>query len=676
MYWLKKALAMPKILPSYHLVWLLFAVIAGVIIHQTLPFVLASKWVFWFLLASVSVIACISSSRFPDVIRLMWLFLSFALIGIAAASAELSLSSHRSEFKETHRGSFSIQIETIEQVGSNKKRITGQIVDSPLTDDVFLALKRVRIIADKVTEQAKAGDILNLDGRLFPLSPPVFPNAPDYAQSLWMKDIHATGISWQVNFAEHLDTPVFRAQLERYRHHLADRIRAVLPSPEAEIAATMLVGVRDGLPEEVYRDFRKAGLSHLLAISGLHMGIFCFLVLLVARRLFALVPSLSIYIPAHKIAAITAFLVGICYLLITGVPISALRAFVMASLVVLAIVTDRSAFTQRNLALVGLGIVLISPSVIFTASFQLSFIATFALIFVVQLTQGRIGNLPIIRNILFLSLSSTLIILFSLISVAWHFGSVSLWGVLSNIIAIPFTASIVMPAGVVVLLATLFDSAAWFAAPQSFALSLLLKCAMFFAALDFSEIKLYPPPYAMLYFWPFASLASISIRGSLQIVGMISIPLMGLIWMALMLAIATLHFQSGNYVLTWKTQQGIYTSQDISGFWSRQVSRYLGQTPDVNMSCEQGVCRFISDTQKIGFVAKRYALTSACKQNLDLLVTVHQPYFSCPAPQNILVVATQRPFGILIVETAKGYQLITDQHNLRWRPWRAHLFQE
>ena len=87
---------------------------------------------------------------------------------------------------------------------------------------------------------------------------------------------------------------------------------------------------------------------------------------------------------------------------------------------------------------------------------------------------------------------------------------------------------------------------------------------MFFTALDFSEIKLIRP-YAMLYFWPFAILASISIRGS-QIVGMISIPLMGLIWMALMPAIATLHFQSENYVLTWKTQQGIYTSQDISGF--------------------------------------------------------------------------------------------------------------
>lgn len=226
------------------------------------------------------------------------------------------------------------------------------------------------------------------------------------------------------------------------------------------------------------------------------------------------------------------------------------------------------------------------------------------------------------------------------------------------------------------LLVALFDSAAWFAAPLSLALSLLLKGAMFFAALDFSDIKLYPPPVAMLYLWPFAILASISIRGSLQFVGMISIPLMGVIWMALMPAIATLHFQSGHYVLTWKTQQGIYTSHNISSFWSRQVSRYLGASPKLNMSCEQGVCRFISDTQKIGFVAKRYALTSACKQNLDLLVTVHQPYFSCHAPQQVLVVGTQRPFGILIVETATGYRPITDQHKLRWRPWRAHLFQE
>ena len=129
--------------------------------------------------------------------------------------------------------------------------------------------------------------------------------------------------------------------LAHYRAGFAAHLVDLMPKPAGAIAAALFVAERRFISEEVYNRFHDSGLADLLAISALHMGLICFGSMLVIRFFGALFPSRSSRFALHKYAAITAALIGGCYVLMPGAPVSALRAFGMAMLVVLAILPDR-----------------------------------------------------------------------------------------------------------------------------------------------------------------------------------------------------------------------------------------------------------------------------------------------------------------------------------------------
>jgi competence protein ComEC len=129
----------------------------------------------------------------------------------------------------------------------------------------------------------------------------------------------------------------WRLDLARLRIDLANRIVAALPGPEGGIAAAFLVGDRRYISQHTYRLFQKSGLAHLLAISGLHMGLVCFGVMGVVRFCGALFPAYAVRVPLHKAAALVALIAGGLYVLLSGGTISAVRAFLMALLVVIAV---------------------------------------------------------------------------------------------------------------------------------------------------------------------------------------------------------------------------------------------------------------------------------------------------------------------------------------------------
>ena len=80
----------------------------------------------------------------------------------------------------------------------------------------------------------------------------------------------------------------FFKRTARYRLDLAGKIKASMSDPFGGIAAALLVGVRDSVSADIYAKFCHSGLAHLLAISGLYMGLFCFSVLYILRAFMAL----------------------------------------------------------------------------------------------------------------------------------------------------------------------------------------------------------------------------------------------------------------------------------------------------------------------------------------------------------------------------------------------------
>ena len=147
-----------------------------------------------------------------------------------------------------------------------------------------------------------------------------------------------------------------------------------------------------------------------------------------------------------------ALLCGFLYLLISGGPVSAIRAFVMAMIILLAVLADRPAFNLRNLALAAFCLLLVSPSFVYAAGFQLSFVASFAIIAGLEMISTHSPANRVLRYVFFILLTSALAGMVTIPFIAYHFGQFTLWGILANLIALPLTAFFIMPAGILVLL--------------------------------------------------------------------------------------------------------------------------------------------------------------------------------------------------------------------------------
>ena len=154
--------------------------------------------------------------------------------------------------------------------------------------------------------------------------------------------------------------------LHRTRSRLEDVLQRSVPEPVAPVASAVLLGLRAGIPQETYADFRKAGLAHLLAVSGLHAGLVLGLSLLVSRALLGRRYGLYLIAPL-------ALLWG--YILLAGAPPSAVRAGIMGSAFLLALAVGRMPAAVNALGLSAFLVLLVEPLSLWDRSFQLSFTA-------------------------------------------------------------------------------------------------------------------------------------------------------------------------------------------------------------------------------------------------------------------------------------------------------------
>jgi competence protein ComEC len=208
-------------------------------------------------------------------------------------------------------------------------------------------------------------------------------------------------------------------------------------APAGPIAAALLVSERRYINDEFYKQFRDPGLAHLLAISRLHMALICFGTVALIGFVGALFPAMSSRFPLHKYAAITAAIIGACYVLMSGAPISAVRAFAMTLLVVLAVLLDQMTLTLRNVCLAAFVILAVNPMVLFSAGFHLSFAATTILVIWYE-ARARRGA----KQFDWSSRYPVALITMSLLAAmatapvaAQHFGVVTPWGLLPILLA-------------------------------------------------------------------------------------------------------------------------------------------------------------------------------------------------------------------------------------------------
>jgi len=209
-------------------------------------------------------------------------------------------------------------------------------------------------------------------------------------------------------------------------------------------------------------------------MSGYHMAVVAGVVFFTVRALLALIPALTVGFPIKKWSAAAALAAAAFYLLLSGAEVATQRSFFMTAVVLIAVMVDRRAVTFRTLAVAAMIVLALAPEALVHPSFQMSFAATLGLVALVQIGMPRLFASPDNsatarvalwggREIMTLALASLVAGLATTPYAAFHFHRVTPYGVVANLAAMPVVSAVVMPAGLLGLLAMPFglDGVFW-----------------------------------------------------------------------------------------------------------------------------------------------------------------------------------------------------------------------
>jgi competence protein ComEC len=340
-------------------------------------------------------------------------------------------------------------------------------------------LERVRLSVRKGTAPA-VGSFVELKARLQPPLAPLRPGSYDFGRDMYFQGIGASGfVTGAIKTVE--QPPLagglslrYAALMQDLRDAIDARIRNVLDGDRRAIATALLTGRRDAITTPVNDAMFISGLGHVLSISGYHMAVVAGVVFFAVRALLALIPALTVGFPIKKWSAAAALAAAAFYLLLSGAEVATQRSFFMTAVVLIAVMVDRRAVTFRTLAVAAMIVLALAPEALVHPSFQMSFAATLGLVALVQIGMPRLFASPDHsatarvalwggREIMTLALASLVAGLATTPYAAFHFHRVTPYGVVANLAAMPVVSAVVMPAGLLGLLAMPFglDGVFW-----------------------------------------------------------------------------------------------------------------------------------------------------------------------------------------------------------------------
>lgn len=356
---------------------------------------------------------------------------------------------------------------------------------------------RIRISVAAGSDGLEPGDWVRLRAVLRPPPEPAAPGAFDFARLAYFDRLGAVGFAYGT--AGRLEPPpatrsqtpfprlasAWREWWAARRLAVTQRVLAALPGQRGAVAAALMTGERGALSAEVTQVMRDSGLAHLLAISGLHLGLVAGIVFVGLRGAAALVPALALRFSTKKAAAVIAAAGAFAYLMLSGATIPTQRAFLMVLLVLLAVVLDRRAVSTRSIAFAALVVLVLAPETLLTASFQLSFAAVTALVAGYEALQRRgivllAGeSAPARLGVYFggAALSSLIAGFATAPFAVYHFGRIAWYALAANVVAVPLTALWVMPWAVIAYALMPFGLERWALLPMGWGIGALLAVA-------------------------------------------------------------------------------------------------------------------------------------------------------------------------------------------------------
>lgn len=377
----------------------------------------------------------------PIVVGFILLLSGFIVAGLRAHTVKSIV------LEKPYYGAIQGRIINIDRSASNKIRLTLDMVHLDQYGVTPPRKVRISIQNSGIRFTPLPGMRIILTGYLSPPQGPVEPRGFDFRRNAWFKSLGAIGYSRAPILVltppkTELDLVIFKI-----RKQVFDFVTRQLPKESGAFAGAIMTGDRSKIDQATIQNLRKSNLAHLLAISGLHMGLLAGFVFSSARFLFAMVPWFALRYPTKKIAAVISLIAASFYLILSGASIATERAFIMVAVMLVAILVDRRAFSLRSVALAATLILLYRPESLIGPGFQMSFAATTALI----ATYGWINKQTIykipkpLRMILTVAITSAVAGAATAPIAAAHFNQVANYGLLANILTVPIMGLIVVP---------------------------------------------------------------------------------------------------------------------------------------------------------------------------------------------------------------------------------------
>ncbi len=357
--------------------------------------------------------------------------------------------------------------------------------------------KRVRVSLHGTAPALAPGQRIMTSAHLSPPGGPVEPGGFDFRRHSWFMGLGAVGYTRSPTLTvTPAETGQAGVRVAALRMAASQRVRAVLPGDVGGFAAAVTTGDRSGMSRDALDALRASNLAHLLAISGLHMGLLAGFVFGAVRIALALVPPLALRWPVRKIAAVAALMAAAGYLALSGGNVATERAFVMAAVALCAVLVDRRAFSLRAVAMAALIVLTLRPEALLGPGFQMSFAATTALVAVFGWIRD--ADLPALpawaRPVLGVVVSSAVAGAATGPVGAAHFNTLAHYGLPANLASVPLMGVLVIPAAVLAACLAPFGFEAVGLHLMGIGLRWILGVATFVSGLDGAQGRVAAPP--------------------------------------------------------------------------------------------------------------------------------------------------------------------------------------
>jgi len=353
-----------------------------------------------------------------------------------------------------------------------KITLEGLVIESPLSyiDKNVLIVKCLRVLQNDSYTPASGnirlviptninfqyGDFIRFQCSLKKIRNFNNPGGFDYERFMAFQGIFVSGFiheTSEIILLRKNTANSMRLKLEEFRSYLKAIIRNNSFSPEKEIIEAMTLGNQNEIPADIRDNFSKTGTSHILSISGLHIGMVGATFFLMIFFILKSSEYLMLRFKIIQLAAASAFIIVVLYAFIAGMGIPVMRATLMAFIFLMALLSGKQYDLYNTLILAALIILVIFPESLFDISFQLSFTSVWAIILIVprfnKLPQENISVFPywiqsVIRYVYLTMIVSIAATLGTLPLIMYYFNRISFVTIMANIIAVPLLGTLTL----------------------------------------------------------------------------------------------------------------------------------------------------------------------------------------------------------------------------------------